>query len=285
MGVNHVTTADGEELINLMSDTVDEYSLLEGATAHDASGEQISGKAVYVNPNLLINPDFSVNQRGISGTVTKTGYFLDGWQLVSGSAAINDDGSITLNGTIKQILETPAGDKIVATSSSGTPLYDDLTKTFSLTASSEKITWTKLEPGSVATPFVQSNPAVELAKCQRLFVNLNPNKGDFTRYAVGYAVTSNKVHVVFKLPTPMRISPTVNYSGKLRLLKTTEEVSSIAVTSMTVMAQRFQPLPDTVVVEVSCDGELSPGEAYYITNGLGYSGDSAAYIAFSGELS
>lgn len=80
MGVNHVTTADGEELINLMSDTVDEYSLLEGATAHDASGEQIRGKAVYVNPNLLDNGDLSVNQRGKTEYVG-SGYTADRWNI------------------------------------------------------------------------------------------------------------------------------------------------------------------------------------------------------------
>ncbi len=66
MGVNHVTTADGEELINLMSDTVNENNLLEDETAHAANGEAIVGKAKYINPNLLINPDFSINQRGQS---------------------------------------------------------------------------------------------------------------------------------------------------------------------------------------------------------------------------
>ena len=80
MGVNHVTTADGEELINLMSDTVDEYSLLEGATAHDASGEQIRGKAVYVNPNILDNGDLAVNQRGKTEYVG-SGYTADRWQI------------------------------------------------------------------------------------------------------------------------------------------------------------------------------------------------------------
>lgn len=80
MGVNRVTTADGEELINLMSDTVDEYSLLEGATAHDASGEQIRGKAVYVNPNLLDNGDLAVNQRGKTEYVG-SGYTADRWNI------------------------------------------------------------------------------------------------------------------------------------------------------------------------------------------------------------
>ena len=60
------------------------------------------------NPNLLINPDFKVNQRCVTGTFSETGkYFVDRWKLVSGTVTINDDGSITLNGTISQTFETP----------------------------------------------------------------------------------------------------------------------------------------------------------------------------------
>lgn len=119
MGVNHVTTADGEELINLMSDTVDEYSLLEGATAHDASGEQIRGKAVYVNPNLLDNPDFSINQRGQTEydfTDITYGNIVDCWGLgwakgFTKKLTVSDDG-ITLSSSggeayLYQKLENP----------------------------------------------------------------------------------------------------------------------------------------------------------------------------------
>ena len=63
MAVNQVSM-NGEELINLTADTVSEDTLLENVTAHDASGEQIVGKARFINPNLLDNPDFSINQRG-----------------------------------------------------------------------------------------------------------------------------------------------------------------------------------------------------------------------------
>jgi len=295
-------------------------------------------EGIISNPNLLINPDFSINQRGQTEYkfskdtegLSDSGCTFDGWGLTmfkavtTGVVTITRDNSeVTVtNGcdnTVRYLQQLEYNATYLGQTFTMCALIDGqkVWKTFVCAADGTEykayindgalyvmdgttgivvalqvgggatMTFSKpkLEPNSVATPFVSPNPAVKLAECQRYFVNLNPNKGDFTRYAVGYAVTSNKAHFVFKLPTPMRISPTVNYSGKLRLLKTTEEVSSIAVTSMTVIAQRFQPLTDTVVVEVSCDGELSPREAYYITNGLGYSGDSAAYIAFSAELS
>lgn len=214
MGVNHVTTADGEELINLMSDTVDEYSLLEGATAHDASGEQIRGKAVYVNPNILDNGDLAVNQRGKTEYVG-SGYTADRWQidgadgkvvLGKNTVTISSDGAAMayvnqplpigdeLAGqTLTASLVLADGTKLTdsgvcpVSPSSGFSLFitipindniglrvykgvDTIIWQFRMTAecSVEFQRKFKLELGKIATPFVPPNPAVELAKCQRL---------------------------------------------------------------------------------------------------------------------
>lgn len=80
MAVNQVNLANGEELINLTADTVSEDTLLEGATAHDASGNQITGKFVPYNPNLLDNWYFAepINQRGQT-EYTGRGYTIDRW--------------------------------------------------------------------------------------------------------------------------------------------------------------------------------------------------------------
>ena len=75
------------------------------------SGGVISTQAFPCAPNLLRNWYFGrpVNQRGVSGTISTAGYFLDGWKLVSGSVTIGADG-ITLNGTMAQVLEdAPVG--------------------------------------------------------------------------------------------------------------------------------------------------------------------------------
>lgn len=59
MGVNQVIY-DGEELINLTSDTVTEEDVVEGATFHDASGESKTGimKVVDADWNVLANKPF-----------------------------------------------------------------------------------------------------------------------------------------------------------------------------------------------------------------------------------
>lgn len=87
MGVNLVNTADGEELINLTADTVSALNLLEGETAHDASGEQITGKVTVIGDNLFDNGDFSVNQRGFqTGVVGRYGYTVDRWYTANVAA-------------------------------------------------------------------------------------------------------------------------------------------------------------------------------------------------------
>lgn len=69
----------------------------------------------FSNPNLLINPDFKINQRGATSyendTTTKSVYSVDRWSLYGRKLAVNSDKSITItatsyrNGTFSQILE------------------------------------------------------------------------------------------------------------------------------------------------------------------------------------
>ena len=137
------------------------------------SGGKLHDKDIAVdvsNPNLLINPDFKINQRGVSGTFSEAGkYFVDRWRLVSGAVTVNADGTLTLNGTISQIFENAVGDNVTTSVSAGTATYDNSTKTFSITANGEIISWAKLEYGSIATAFVPPDTATELLKCMRYY--------------------------------------------------------------------------------------------------------------------
>ena len=120
---------------------------------------------IYSNPNLLDNPDFKINQRGVSGTITAAGYFVDRWKLKSGSVTINDNKTLTLNGTIEQILETAAGTNVTASSNADVISYNNSTKTVSLTGQNVTVSWVKLELGNKATPFVPPSPSKEFIKC------------------------------------------------------------------------------------------------------------------------
>ena len=110
---------------------------------------------------------------------------------------------MTLNGTIAQILEKPAGTDFAVSSNAGTASYDNSTKTFSLTASGEIISWAKLEYGSAVTPFLPSNPALELAKCQRFFCMYShqntTTSADKCTIGVAYALTTTIIYAVLPI--------------------------------------------------------------------------------------
>ena len=129
-------------------------------------------------PNLLINPNFKINQRGKSGTIIPNKnadgedihtYFVDRWGIDSGSVTINADGTLTLNGTMSQILENAVGTNVTADVSAGSAAYDNTTQTFTITGNGDVISWAKLEYGSITTPFIIPDPVEELRKCQRYY--------------------------------------------------------------------------------------------------------------------
>jgi hypothetical protein len=283
MQVNEVVV-NGVKELSLVNDTVSEDTLIEGTTAHDASGKQITGKVVVTpvdselnaesenaiqnkavvaginnavngvkeyangiisNPNLLINPDFSINQRGQT-VYSGFGYTVDGWfnqafyvettvldkgvriTYYNAETAINwiyhtveslKAGTYTLSVKIRksrpdlsvrcyegyttastdwQTIQTP-----INMSSDGSLTFT-LATTDSGLASGDwiEIEWAKLELGSVATPFVKPNPAVELMKCQRYYIPA-PLVG------LPSSMNANTVYFFIPLPVAMRVNPSL----------------------------------------------------------------------------
>ena len=144
-----------------------------GGILHDS---EIMTQNKVSNPNLLINPDFKINQRGATSgsSITQSqGYIVDRWRIMDGDYIVNTD-SITLAGTLVQTLEHSIGSDFTASvftsSGTATATYDDSTRKFTIVSSGTAvITGAKLEIGSVATPFVAPNPVEELRKCQRYY--------------------------------------------------------------------------------------------------------------------
>lgn len=130
------------------------------------------------NGNMML----PINQRGVTGTITTPGYFIDRWILVSGSVTITENG-LVLNGTIVQRLENSIGQPVTAsaltTSGIVSAEYSDEEKVFSITGTGQTFVAAKLELGSVKTIAHKDangnwilndsppNRALELAKCQR----------------------------------------------------------------------------------------------------------------------
>lgn len=185
------------------------------------SGSVIATKAFPCNPNLLDNWYFGnpVNQRGASGTISTEGYFFDRWKLVSGSVTINS-GGIVLNGTIAQVLEYAAGQTVTATVltpdgvTDVTPVYDDETKTFTVTTQGKTIKAVKLELGTQQTLAHQENGkwvlneipkfGDQLAECQRYA------RSCYYHTVVGQLTYAGTSYVIpLSIPQNMRTTPTI----------------------------------------------------------------------------
>lgn len=202
----------------------------------------------FSNPNLLINPDFRINQRGDT-SYEKQGYSVDRWKIWNVTVTPNANGGITVkndkytdSGTFIQILENATeGDSTLScyvTSVSGTVTMaaDDnsqvvlkqglnvvhtskSTKNFTIflnQGTSITLKWAKLEQGKVATEFIAPNIAEELTKCNRFFRVLNVYEGFVG--AVSYWNLYTKFYVGAMRTTSPTItanvsSATINLSG------------------------------------------------------------------------
>lgn len=199
----------------------------------------------FSNPNLLINPDFKINQRGQNTySSTGAGCTVDRWVGTNVKTDVNSDNTVTVSslsgigyytqheesisygrhtysiyvqaitGTVKAFYKSKdSKDVELGTLNQGLNTFtsvDDGFKSFFLSVaggSSVTLKFAKVEQGSVATPFVAPNPAEELTKCYRF------------KY-IGKAVltgrcTANQVFGFTKdLPTKLRTKPTTTFKSK-----------------------------------------------------------------------
>lgn len=202
----------------------------------------------FSNPNLLINPDFKINQRGAT-SYEKQGYSVDRWKIWNVTVTPSTSGGITVKndkytdtGTFLQYLENATeGDSTLScyvTSVSGTVtmVADDnsqvvlkqglnvvhtskSTKAFTIflnRGTNITLKWVKLEQGTMATSFIAPSPVEEYPKCQRYFQYISK------LYCVPLAFTKNTINNLDKfyqatngnLPTEMRIKPTLTYKAQ-----------------------------------------------------------------------
>lgn len=245
--------------------------------ATSGSYSDLSDKPTISNPNLLINPDFGINQRAVSGEFSEAGkYFVDRWKLDSGSVSINSDGTLTLNGTISQILENTVGTNVTASVSAGTASYDDSTKAFTITGNGDIISWAKLETGSAATLFTSPDPAAELMKCQRYYYRIrNQSAASRQMLAIGYAYSAALMNLILNFPNCMRTPPTIIISDPAIFLysKTTESAAA----SMTNVARNGCMAPYNSIT-LKCTGSFTANSAYQIFL------EKSGYIEFNAEL-
>lgn len=191
----------------------------------------------FSNPNLLINADFKINQRGAT-SYEQQGYSVDRWKIWNVTVTPSTSGGITVKsdkysdtGNILQYLENATeGDSTLScyvTSVSGTVtmVADDdsqvilkqglnvlhiskSTKSFIIflnRGTSITLKWVKLEQGKVATEFIAPNYAEEILKCQRFYVVLESS-------LAGYGA-NNAIYIPFSRGVYMRSSQNVIFKG------------------------------------------------------------------------
>lgn len=193
----------------------------------------------FSNPNLLLNSNFKVDQRGrgtYTNNTTRPMYTLDRWMSINAKVVYNIDGTVTITSLattdtsswFKQILEHAINDtctlscNITAVTGSAY-LYNHangkkivkglntVTLSYLKEASIElkqgasiTIEWIKLEKGSKATAYVAPNYANELQRCMMYYNVVNtPLNGYFTtQMYIGCEALAN-----------MRTKPTIKCVG------------------------------------------------------------------------
>lgn len=200
-------------------------------------GEYMGTK--FSNPNLLINPDFKINQRGqeeYNNTSWNKKYTVDRWRTLNAKVKTNADGTITVsvdeNGgyfgqqlenketgdhTITCNVSSVTGNVYLGGEESGIRLErginilhtSDLQEVSMHLQANASVTliYIKLEKGSIATPFVAPNIAEELIKCKRFYKSI-----EFTE--VFYSGTKSTEYIFSYVIQNMRIKPTATSNIK-----------------------------------------------------------------------
>jgi len=199
--------------------------------------EASGGVTQIPKKNYIINPTFSINQRGFAGgALSATAYGWDRW-LSNGGAGnftlLNGEVTIGAGDELQQRIESsqiPTG-TVCTLSWEGTSLgYPAVSQGYTTTGHTSPYSFTmiqedesgagigeyitfkegtvknpKLELGSVVTPFEIPDIATELAKCQRYYNEVTTGNviwsGDITN-GNGYLVT-------YSYPVEMRVKATV----------------------------------------------------------------------------
>lgn len=290
-----VIPGGGGGLSNPMPDT----TLIENLNADLLDGNHASAFAPAVhthpfsNPNLLHNWDFRnpVNQRGVSGTISATGYFYDRWILNSGAVTTNDayltvgagavieqriEGNLLSGATVTVsvmvggevysgagTMPTSAGTALVTLTGWGTAtlgyaegyMYVRLSPT-----AASNVQAVKLGLGTVSTLAYDPpmDHAVELQKCQRFYYRIAALSGGRT---FGMSMSgSNKgdFNVLINHPVGMRIQPTITHNATVvnALLRAYQGVTHQALDS---------------IVQVPNDEDASSSVKFYRAGYTGFS--------------
>jgi hypothetical protein len=245
--------------------------------------------------NKVINGSFSVNQRSyVSGTPTAVAnaYTLDRWRVVTSGQSLTFSASGAGNavvapaGGIEQVIEgnnIEGGVYTLSWVGAGTATVNGVAianggQTSSLAAATNvtlkfigAVSRVQFELGTVATPFEQRHPGLELLLARRYYYR-NSNAGQGL-VASGMAFATTGAAFMIQFPVTMRSAPTLSSTN---LFPTNGAGTLISPTGSSLLGISS----DSALVQINVASGLTVGNASLLYAGNG----SGGLIDFSAEL-
>jgi len=257
------------------------------------------------NPNLLINGNFRINQRGVTSRTSGSGYLFDRWKRVEATQWYEwttapqgqplTVGNSTYVRHLSQVIErasVPAGTYtlswegtatgIVHNSGGSGPSYTSGPITVALDGLEDVVVSfegrgdtlgkVKLEAGTVPTPFVPRLYGDELALCQRYYLRQTQASGSVP-VSTGALYDSSTSYHIIRHPVTMRAAPSIAVSNASDFTIYSDMSST---TPSDVSLHRNDELATQIKAEVS---GLTAGNASYLRMT-----STGCWLAFDAEL-
>lgn len=260
----------------------------------------------FSNPNLLINPDFAVNQRGEDTYEIQNSskYTVDRWKLQNAKVSKIDNGIKLENnfasiGTLQQKLEKTYADTVTMScyveSVTGTVTMkaegadetvtlkqglnyvttsncNDVTFTINPGASAI-INWAKLEKGNISTQFIKPDLTQESIKCEKFYKIVPLLLGEYLTIGAGSAYKEvtlrNDLHT---MPTCKASKNEISY-----IMLNSASPSSITKNILSVVVEAVYR--GSIVLKIN-----APFEEKNWSTGLTFVGDKPTLIYLDAEI-
>lgn len=259
----------------------------------------INGQAIGVK-NAIINGNFAVNQRGVSGTVVLSAgaYGHDRWKAgASGCtytfATSANVTTITITaGSLIQVIEGvnlytdtytlswsgTAQGKIGAGSYSGSGVTGSVTggSNLNIEFNTGTLSLVQLEAGTVASPFERRDYGRELMMCQRYCYSITAETGQTPIIGMGLWNSGTDVRIYVPMKVTMRTTPTTSLSSASHFQALYASVAWRAISSV---ASVTESGVNGVSLLLNTSGSGSQGQGTELTTA-----SSSALMLFTAEL-
>ena len=266
--------------------------------AGDLVVSTINGGAIGAK-NTIINGNFGINQRGVSGTVTLSAgaYGHDRWKAgASGCtytfATSNNVTTITITaGSLMQVIEGinlqsgthtlswagTAQGRVDAGSYGGSGLTGTAVGGTNQTVEfgTGTVSLVQYEAGSVATPFEHRQYGQELALCQRYALMIKNGTTSIDRFGLGSTVSATTVQMLIQHPVQFRAAATLTTTGTA----SDYQVYSTAVTACSAAPTIGESSQYNSRINFITAGGLTGGQVSQCSGA-----NTNAYLLFSAEL-